>query len=112
MNRKLIFLSIISIFVLTWGMSGFASAATQREESVQSGIPFAFSTPVATKAAGLAGIPVTAEPRFGWVIFVFYGLIGCAALTLILALLDSANRSTSFHVRRKTMREESPNDNG
>jgi hypothetical protein len=93
-------------------MSGFASAASQREASVQSGIPFALSTPVVTKASESAGIPVTGAPRFGWVIFVFYGLIGVAALTLILALLDSANRSTSFYIRRKTIREDSSNDHG
>jgi hypothetical protein len=51
-------------------------------------------------------IPVTGKPHLKDGVLVFYGLIGFAALTLILALLDSANRSTSCSVRPKTSRNE------
>ena len=101
MNRKLVWLSILSIFFLIWGASGSA-AASHRDFMPQSTLPGARSTPVAPEATKPALIPVTGNPRLGWGILVFYGLIGFAALTLILALLDSANQSTTLYKQHKT----------
>jgi len=68
----------------------------------QSTFPGASSTPVAPEATKPPLIPVTGNPRLGWGILVFYGLIAFAALTLILALLDSANQSTALYTQHKT----------
>ncbi len=54
-------------------------------------------------------IPVTGKSQLGWGVLIFYGLIGLAALILILALLDSANHATTFYAKRKTFREEVQN---
>ncbi len=105
MNRKLVWLSILSILFLIWGASSSA-AAPHREPLAQSALPRVASTPVAPEATKPALIPVTGNPRLGWGILIFYGLIGFAALTLILALLDSANQSTALYVRRKPSQEQ------
>lgn len=105
MNRKLAWFSFLSIFFLIWGMSAFVSAAPQNDHWAQSKL-VVVSTSAVPEATKPVVIPVTGTPRLGWRILLFYGLIGFAALTLILTLLDSANRSTSFYVRRKTLRDE------
>lgn len=105
MNKKLVWLSILSILFLIWGASGSA-AASHKELSTQSTLLHAASTPIAPESTKPALIPVTGNPRFGWGILLFYGLIGFAALTLILALLDAANQSTALYVRRKPSQEE------
>ena len=106
MSKKLIWLSILSIFFLIWGMSRFTPGPTQRAKLVQSKLALIQSTSVVPEATESVLIPVTGKRHLGWGILVFYGLIALAALTLILALLDSANQSTSFSARRKTSRNE------
>ena len=100
MNRKLVWISTLSIFFLIWGASGSA-AASHRDFMTQSTFPAAKNTPAA-EATKPPLIPVTGNPHLGWGTLIFYGLIGFAALTLILALLDSANQSTTLYARRKT----------
>ena len=106
MNRKLIWLSILSIFLLVWGLSGFTRRPVQRANFVQSKPSLIVSTSVAGESTQAVLIPVTGKPHLSWGVLVFYGLTGFAALTLILALLDSANRSTSYFTRRKTPQNE------
>src|ERR1044071_8979074 len=105
MNRKLVWLSILSILFLIWGASGSA-AASHKEILTQSTLPQIANTPVSPEGTQTALIPVTGNPRLGWGTLLFYGLIGLATLTLILALLDSANQSTALYTRRKTLQEE------
>jgi hypothetical protein len=105
MNRKLVWLSILSILLLIWGASGSA-AASRKQVLAQSAFPQAANTPVAPEKTKPALIPVTGNPLFGWGTLLFYGLIGLATLTLILALLDSANQSTALYTRGKPSREE------
>ncbi len=105
MNRKLVWLSILSILLLIWGASGSA-AASRKQVLAQSTFPRVANTPVAPEATTPALIPVTGNPRLGWGTLLFYGLIGLATLTLILALLDSANQSTALYTRRKPSQEE------
>jgi hypothetical protein len=101
MNRKLVWLSILSIFFLIWGASGTVGAS-RRDFLSQSPNPGARSTVIAPEATTLPLIPVTGNSDLGWGTLIIYGLIGFAALTLILALLDSANQSTTLYARRKT----------
>jgi hypothetical protein len=105
MNRKLVWLSILSILFLIWGASGSA-AASRQQFLAQSAFPRVANTSVAPEATKPALIPVTGNPRLGWGTLLFYGLIGLATLTLILALLDSANQSTALYKRRKPLQEE------
>lgn len=107
MNRKLVWLSILSILFLIWGASGSA-AASHKEFLNQSTFPGVANPPVAPEATKPALIPVTGNPRLGWGTLLFYGLIGLATLTLILALLDSANQSTALYARHKPSQEENP----
>jgi len=109
MNRKLVWLSILSILFLIWGASGSA-AASHREPLAQSALPSGVSTPSSPEVTQPALIPLTGNPGLGWRTLIFYGLIGFAALTLILALLDSANQSTALYVRRKPSQEEDPRE--
>ena len=105
MDRKLVWLSLLSILLLIWGASGSA-VASHKQFLAQSTFPRVANTPVTPEATKPALIPVTGNPRLGWGTLLFYGLIGLAALTLILALLDSANQSTVLYKRRKPLREE------
>jgi len=108
MNRKLVWLSILSIFFLIWGASGSA-AASHRDFLPQSILPGAKNTPIVPEATKPPLIPVTGNPHLGWGILVFYGLIGVAALTLILALLDSANQSTTLYAQHRTPPDKADN---
>ena len=105
MHRKLVWLSILSILFLIWGASGSA-AASHREPLAQSAFPGVASTPGVEDASPPALIPVTGRSSLGWGTLIVYGLIGLAALTLILALLDSANQSTTLYAQRKPSQEQ------
>jgi hypothetical protein len=107
MNRKLVWFSIFSIFFLVWGMS--SSGALPKETLAKSALPAMESTPDNSELTEPVTIPVTGKSELGWGILIFYGLIGLAALILILALLDSANHSTTFYAKRKTSREVAQN---
>src|SRR5689334_876939 len=109
MNRKLVWLSVLSIFFLIWGASGTVGAS-RRDFLSQSTIAGAGDTPVAPEATTPPLIPATGRnPRLGWGTLIIYGLIGFATLTLILALLDSANQSTTLYARRKTPTDRADN---
>jgi hypothetical protein len=105
MNRKLVWLSTLSILFLIWGASGSA-AESRKQFLAQSTFPRVANPAVAPEATKPALIPVTGTPRWGWGTLLFYGLIGFATLTLILVLLDSANPSTPLSTRRKPSQEE------
>ena len=101
MSRKMIYFCSLVGFFLMWGLFGFAAAAPRGEPDLQATVPPAESTPVVPAATDVAGIPVTAESEPVWIeILGFYGLIGLAALFLILALLSFANKSTALYPKR------------
>lgn len=100
MNRKLIYLFSLVGFFLMWGVFEFAAAAPRAD--LQGTVPSVKNTDVILEATDTAGIPITGEPAPLWTeILGFYGLIGLAALLLILALLSFANKSTAPAVERK-----------
>jgi len=107
MNRKLVWFSIFSIFFLVWGMS--SAGALHNKTLAKAALPAMESTPVVSESTQTVMIPVTGKPSLGWGILIFYGLIGLAALILILALLDSANHLTTFYAKRKISQDEVPN---
>jgi hypothetical protein len=109
MNRKLVWLSILSILFIIWTASGSA-AASRSDFSTQSTLPRTESTAVVSEKNKPALIPVTGNPQSGWGTLLFYGLIELAVLTLILALLDSANQSTALYARRKESQQENRNE--
>lgn len=103
-NRKLVWLSILTIFFLTWGSARFG-AGSHKKLSTESTFPDGVNTAV-PEATQPELIPVTGSPGSAWGTLLVYGLIELAALTLILALLDAANQSTAFYGRRKTSQED------
>ena len=105
MNRKLVWFSILSIFILAWGASGYSVGRSHRKLLTQSVMAHAGS-PAASETAEPVGIPVTGRSQPGWGILILYGLIVLAALTLILALLDSANQSTAWSSQRRVASQE------
>ena len=105
MHQKLIWLSVLSILLLILGASGLG-AVSHRDFQYQSTLPHAPNTAVASESSRPALIAVTGKAHWGWGTLLFFGLIALAALTLILALLDSANRSTALYVRRKPLHED------
>jgi hypothetical protein len=104
MNRKLVWLSILSILFLIWGASGSAMIP-HKAFLAQSTFHRAADTPVAGEVSKPLFIPVTGTSHLGWGTLLFYGLVELSALTLILALLDAANRSTGLCARRKQSQE-------
>lgn len=105
MNRKLIWFSILSIFFLAWGVSGFSVRSSHGAVLAQSMLSQA-DAPLTSQATEERIIPVTGEEPPGWEILILYGMIVLATLTLILTLLDSANQSTSRSARRNLHSQE------
>ena len=106
MNKKLVWLSILSIFFLTWGAAGFGVMGSHKELLTGSTIPHGANTTVPAEATEPRLIPVTGKPHLGWGTLLFYVLIALATLTLILALLDSANQSTALYANRNPSQEQ------
>ena len=102
MNRKMIYIFSLAGFFLMWGVFGFAAAAPRGDPGLQVTLPTVENTPELPGETGTEGIPVTGEPERVWTeILGFYGLIGLAAMFLILALLSFANKSTAPYADRK-----------
>lgn len=98
MNRKLIYMFSLIGFCLTWGVFGFMAAGPRSEPVLQASALSEKHNVVTPVVTPNAAIPVTAEAQPG-ILFV-YSLVGVAALFLILALLNAANKQTVPHVRR------------
>jgi len=107
MNKKLVWYSIVSIFFLAWGATGFTSGRAHGALMVQSMVSHS-GTPVVSQEAEPAMIPVTGESQPGWGILILFGMIVLATLTLILALLDFANQSTALPGRKKVSDKSGP----
>ncbi|HJQ13903.1 MAG TPA: hypothetical protein VJ830_04070 [Anaerolineales bacterium] len=98
-RKKIYFVSLVG-FLLTWGVFGSMAATPRSEPSLQATVPQ--NTAIPPETTNLMGIPVTGEPEPLWAdILGFYGLIGLAALFLILALLNFVNKSIAPSVGRK-----------
>jgi hypothetical protein len=101
MDQKRIYIFSLVGFFLMWGVFGLVAAAPRGEPDLQATVPPVENTVVVPEADS-AGIPITGETQPLWTeILGFYGLIGLAALFLILALLSFANKSTAPYVERK-----------
>ena len=108
-NRYII--GLLGFFVM-WGVFGFAAAAPRSQPDLQGTAPPIVNTPILPEATDAVGIPVTSEPEPLWMeILGFYGLIGVAALFLILALLSFANKSTASYVEHKSPHSEETHKN-
>lgn len=102
MNRKMIYLLSLLSFFIMWGLFGFAAAGPRSEPNFQATVPPVENTPVLPGGTEAAGIPVTAESEPLWIeILGFYGLAGLAALSLIWAMLSSANKATALYPKHK-----------
>jgi hypothetical protein len=102
MNRKMIYVFGLVGFFLMWGVFGFAAAAPRGEADLEATLQPVENTPILPAETEAVGIPVTGETEPVWIEVVgFYGLIGLAAMFLILALLSFANKLTAPAVERK-----------
>ena len=95
MKRKMIYAITLSVFVLMWGVFGFAAAAPASAQ------PLAQETIVPPEVTVIppditAIVPVTgddgAAPNI--MTLLFYGFLGLLAIVLLVALFASANRTT------------------
>lgn len=102
MNRKLTYALTLFVFVVMWGLFGFATApsvgaqpALQETVVAPTVIVETVIVPGATQL-----VPVTgddpATPNL--MMLLFYGFLGMLAIVLLVALFASANRTT--YVRR------------
>jgi hypothetical protein len=102
MNQKMIYFFSLIGFFLMWGLFGFAAAAPRSELELLATVPPVVNTTIVPGATETAGIAVTGESELVWIeILGFYGLIGLAALSLILALLSFANKATAPYPNHK-----------
>lgn len=102
MSRKMIYFFSLVGFFLMWGLFGFAAAAPRSELNLLATVPPVETTPIDSGVTEAVGIPVTGESEPVWIeILGFYGLIGLAALSLILALLNFANKATAPYTNHK-----------
>ncbi len=101
MNRKLTYTLTLFVFVVMWGILGFASAApTSAQPALQDTVvpTVVIETVVVPGATQL--IPVTGDDTTApnLMMLLFYGFLGMLAIVLLVALFASANRTT--YVRR------------
>lgn len=101
MNRKLTYTLTLFVFVVMWGILGFASAApTGAQPALQDTVvpTVVIETVVVPGATQL--IPVTGDDTTApnLMMLLFYGFLGMLAIVLLVALFASANRTT--YVRR------------
>ncbi len=102
MNRKKIYFFSLVGFFLMWVVFGLVAAAPRSEPAPQVTVPPVENTVTVPGTTDPAGIPVTGRPEPLWMeVLGFYGLIGLAALCVILALLNFVNRSTAPSAERK-----------
>ena len=95
MNRKMIYTLTLFVFVVMWGVFGFAAAPSgQAQPALQDTavVPTVVVTlvgPVVTQV-----VPVTGTATPSVMMLLFYGFLGLLAIVLLVALFASANRTT------------------
>src|SRR5690242_8487266 len=112
MKSKLIYLLVLIVLLVLWGVSKPVAHSLQREALNRSNALSAGGT--VSKTGTLTNpplIPVTGDTQPGWVLLI-YGLIGLLTLVLILALLNVANKSTTLSVKRKVLTDETNKSSG
>jgi ABC-type dipeptide/oligopeptide/nickel transport system permease subunit len=102
MNRKLTYTLTLFVFVVMWGVFGFATApsagaqpALQDTVAPPTVIVETVIVPGATQLVPVTGTDTTAP---NLMMLLFYGFLGMLAIVLLVALFASANRTT--YVRR------------
>jgi hypothetical protein len=94
MKRKMIYAITLSVFVLMWGVFGFAAATPASAQ------PLAQETIVPPEITVIppgvtAIVPVTGDDAAPNIMtLLFYGFLGLLAIVLLVALFASANRTT------------------
>lgn len=106
MNRKMIYTLTLFVFVVMWGVFGFAAApAGSVQPALQDTVvaptvvvTTVVNTVVAPVATQLVPVTGTNNPGPNVMMLLFYGFLGLLAVVLLVALFASANRTT--YVRR------------
>lgn len=101
MNRKLTYTLTLFVFIVMWGVFGFASAAPASAQPVAQDtvVPTVIVETVVVPGATQL-VPVTGDDDTApnLMMLLFYGFLGMLAIVLLVALFASANRTT--YVRR------------
>lgn len=100
MNRKMIYTLTLFVFVVMWGVFGFAAASPAGAQPLaQETIVPPEVTVIPPEVIVTAIVPVTgnndAAPNL--MTLLFYGFLGLLAIVLLVALFSSANRTTVVH---------------
>ena len=107
MNRRLIYLLSLIGFFTMWGVFSVGASAPRSESALQGTEVSSASTLAVSGTMANAAIPVTGETEPVAGILFIYGLFGLGALVLILALLNSANKSTALYLPHEEPPDES-----
>ena len=100
MSRKLIYTLTLFIFVLMWGVFGFAAAPAHAQPAIQDTIVpvTVVSTVLVPGATQLVPVTGNDPAATNVMMLLFYGFLGLLAIVLLVALFASANRTV--YVRR------------
>jgi Trk-type K+ transport system membrane component len=101
MNRKLTYTLTLFVFVVMWGILGFASAApTGAQPALQDTVVPTVIVETVVVPGATQLVPVTGDDTVApnLMMLLFYGFLGMLAIVLLVALFASANRTT--YVRR------------
>jgi hypothetical protein len=101
MRRKVIYIVTLVILFLMWGVWGVAAVMSRSVASAESALSLSASSTVNPGTTQQAMIPVTGSGPSEMEVLVFYALAGLGALSLILALLSSANQWTAPYPPQK-----------
>lgn len=102
MNRKLTYTLTLFVFVVMWGIFGFAAApSASAQPALQDTVvppTVVVETVVVPGATQLVPVTGTDTATPNLMMLLFYGFLGMLAIVLLVALFASANRTT--YVRR------------
>ena len=104
MKRKMIYTLTLFVFVVMWGIFGFAAGPVSAQPALQETIvvPTVEVTPIVNTVIAPGPtqlVPVTGNDpgTTNIMMLLFYGFLGLLAIVLLVALFASANRTTVVH---------------
>ena len=105
MKRKMIYTLTLFVFVVMWGIFGFAAGPVSAQPALQETIvvPTVEVTPIVNTVIAPGPtqlVPVTGSDDPGTtniMMLLFYGFLGLLAVVLLVALFAEANRTTVVH---------------
>lgn len=104
MNKKMICTLTLFVFIVMWGIFGFAAGPVRAQPALQETIVVPtvevttiVNTVIAPGPTQLVPVTGNDNPRTNLMMLLFYGFLGMLAIVLLVALFASANRTTIVH---------------